>query len=964
MSESPIEGNNIGPSLDVIFDSYEDPDRKYIQNVLTTLNEDVETISSDSDNSEIVAETINGRLVDYNNIERKPFCKTYEDPPNGANQQSPKSERSFKEEWDSETERNNAAESPRPTHERIFPESPEPDIKRSQAAESPKSSSSESSKNRDSKDSSSDSFDFPSTSENSSDDELDNAEQHESYNFYHPMPISVGPLPSMPLYDMDFNLVEDVPEVVPIKIKEEVLSEGECESKPLEDKAQLSESESESIDSLAEFMPNSEANSVYPEVFYPSEGKKKFKYWEDTAKRPIDKGEIPEEELQAILKEEEKLRKNEKSSYDSRSEDSDEGEDSGREDAKRNGLDFYEDIVQFQIGSTTSSRLLVVKDESVFLEYEECIKQLQQLIQLAPSIHKYEIYLLLYPLIALTYLQMMASDNFPRARVFLNRFTSQLDDSFTPRFTKLLSICRPAEVPHRARKLLAGFEKLEMHMSAGAYTQFVEHMEGWTKAQQDKVLTHFLVRRYSEMDEPKQRFAPGQPLLEVIFWAAPEPLHKTDYTSRPLLRARRRKKGSLPDRNIHLPPTGKIYTPTPKRMDLLRRKTDEQYRKKLDRNNLPSAYVYTAPNCDEVVTCATFSEGVGMLAVGTVSSSIHIFSLKSSKLVQLKPAHWLKALDTGMAGIDKGMLDPTKKYSRRTLRGHQGAVYRLSFNPEDRYLLSCSEDCSMRLWCLMSWNCVVIYPGHLSPVCCVIYAPLGYYFATASDDCTARVWVQDNKRAVRILKGHLAELEVCLFHPNRHYLATGSADATVRLWDIPKGAQVRLFAGHRGRVTALAFSACGRHLVSGGDDSLIMIWDITNEKLVHFLSHHKSAINTIQFCLDSNLLLAGGQDCQLTIWDFKKILHHTKSTRSRKHAEIPQAKDFLIKSFYTRNAAFYTIRFTRRNLLLAFCVAAREPERHLQMARERQENEERRREDLGEWMEFLDLIKMKAVMSG
>ncbi|KAH8342322.1 hypothetical protein KR059_001662, partial [Drosophila kikkawai] len=564
----------------------------------------------------------------------------------------------------------------------------------------------------------------------------------------------------------------------------------------------------------------------------------------------------------------------EKSSYDSRSEDSDEGEDSGREDAKRNGLDFYEDIVQFQIGSTTSSRLLVVKDESVFLEYEECIKQLQQLIQLAPSIHKYEIYLLLYPLIALTYLQMMASDNFPRARVFLNRFTSQLYDSFTPRFTKLLSICRPAEVPHRARKLLAGFEKLEMHMSAGAYTQLVEHMEGWTKAQQDKVLTHFLVRRYSEMDEPKQRFAPGQPLLE--------------------------------------------------RMDLLRRKTDEQYRKKLDRNNLPSAYVYTAPNCDEVVTCATFSEGVGMLAVGTLSSSIHIFSLKSSKLVQLKPAHWLKALDTGMAGIDKGMLDPTKKYSRRTLRGHQGAVYRLSFNPEDRYLLSCSEDCSMRLWCLMSWNCVVIYPGHLSPVCCVIYAPLGYYFATASDDCTARVWVQDNKRAVRILKGHLAELEVCLFHPNRHYLATGSADATVRLWDIPKGSQVRLFAGHRGRVTTLAFSACGRHLVSGGDDSLIMIWDITNEKLVHFLSHHKSAINTIQFCLDSNLLLAGGQDCQLTIWDFKKILHHTKSTRSRKHVEIPQAKDFLIKSFYTRNAAFYTIRFTRRNLLLAFCVTARE----------------------------------------
>lgn len=588
----------------------------------------------------------------------------------------------------------------------------------------------------------------------------------------------------------------------------------------------------------------------------------------------------------AILKEEENQKKNEKlSSGENRSEESD-IEESNREDAKvRNGLDFYEDSVLFQVGSMASSSLLVVKEDSVFLEYEMCVKQIQSLIKSAPSFHKYEIYLLLYPLIAITYLQMMASDNFARARVFLNRYVNQLDDSFTTRMGKLLNICRPADVPHRARKLLAGFEKLEMHMSGGAYRQFLDHMENWPRSQQNKVLIHFLVRRYSEKDDPKQRFAPGQPLLEPIFWGAPEPLHKKDYTTRPLLRARRRKKNeSLPDRNVHLPPGDRIYTPTPKRMDLLHRKTDEQYRMKLDRNTLPSSYLYTAPASDDVVTCATFSEGISMLAVGTLSSSIHIFSLKPSKLVQLKSAHWLKALDTGMAGIDKGMLDPTKKFSRRTLHGHQGPVYRLSFNPEDRFLLSCSEDCSVRLWCLMSWNCVVIYPGHLSPVCCVTYAPMGYYFATASDDCTARIWVQDNKRPTRILKGHLAELEVCLFHPNRHYLATGSADSTVRLWDILKGAQVRLFSGHRGRITALSFSLCGRHLVSGGDDNLIMIWDLANERLIRFLSHHKASINTIQFCLDNNLLVVGGQDCQLTIWDFKK-----SSKTPSQHAGLSRA---------------------------------------------------------------------------
>ncbi|XP_020808975.1 transcription initiation factor TFIID subunit 5 isoform X2 [Drosophila serrata] len=923
-----ISEENVDPKLDLILNSYEDDDVQCIEDIMQTVNEEIQIISdSDSDSDiELVSELRNGKLLTYNRTEKNLLCEL---PENGESH-------------------------PVQKNGNILQEAVAPDIGKNDVAESPKS------EKGDSAASGTDISDFPESSDDYTDDDME-CDEDDSNDFYQQMPITVGPLPSMPLYDTEFNLLQ---EIVPFKPKEEVISEGEADTKSTQKKSRLFDSESDSNDSLDELKRKADDKAVYPEVSRRSNGKK-FKYWAAMAKRPIDRGEIPEKEMQAILKEEENLKKKTKSAED-QSEDSEE-EDSGKEDANRNGLDFFEDNVQFQIGITTSSRLLIVKDEAVFLEYEACIKHLQQIIQIAPSFHKYELYLLLFPLIAVTYLQMMASDNFPKARIFLNRFTSQLDDSFSPRLSKLLNICRPADVPHRARKLLAGFEKLELHMSGGAYNQLLNHMQDWTLAEQNKVLTHFQIRRYSENDEPKQRFGPGQPLLEIVYWAPPDPLHKKEFSTRPLLRSRRRKNCSLPERNIHLPPIGKIYTPTPKRMDLLRRKTDEQYRKKLDRHNLPSAYMYTTRNGEEVVTCATFSESIGMLAVGTLGSCIHIFSLNPSKLVQLKSANWLKALDTGTPGIDKAMLDPTKKYSRRSLRGHQGAVYRLSFNPEDRYMLSCSEDCSVRLWCLMSWNCMVIYPGHLSPVCCVTYAPMGYYFATASDDCTARIWVQDNKRPVRILKGHLAELEVCLFHPNRHYLATGSADATVRLWDLPKGTQVRVFAGHKGRITVLAFSLCGRYLVSGGDDSLIMIWDIANERLVHFMNHHKSTINTIQFCLDNNLLMVGGQDCQLTIWDFKKILHNIKSTRNRgglKHSGSLKSKDFLLKSYYSKDTPFYTIRITRRNLLLAFCVAEPVTQPHILKARARREFAKRRVEDIDEWMEFLNLIKMKAVMTG
>ncbi|XP_016996007.2 transcription initiation factor TFIID subunit 5 isoform X2 [Drosophila takahashii] len=793
------------------------------------------------------------------------------------------------------------------------------------------------------------------------------------------VPIYSGPMPSMPLYDEEtsqFTMVptHKEPEIFQEKIEIEKPNE-EKKTDSILDKTSLSPIEEEeyqwdsdcssNFDLSCEFSSTESDEDTPTDLEYQPEPSK-LSYWEEMSSLPVDRGEISQEELLAILKEEEDEKKPEKSlgSLEHRSDS--ELEDPTKDQAKlRDGSDFYEDSAQFA-ESRENFSVLVIKEDSVFLEYELAVKQLVKIVRLAPSQHRYEIYLLIYPLMALTYLQMMASDKAQKARMFLVRFQDQLDDSYVSRIMKLRDICRPEEVPNKARKLLAGHEKLKTQMSDEAYRQFLYYMEEWPKGQQEKLAAHFNIQSYSEKEPPQQRFGIGKPVLEPIYYGAPEPLHKKDFTTRPFLQKRRRKKNEpQTHKNLHLPPGDRMFNPNPKRIDLLHRKNDEQYRMRLDRENLPSTYLYTAPHCDEVVLCASFSENISMLALGTVSSSIHIFSLKPSKLVQLKSANWLKVLDTGMAGIDKGMLDPTKKFTRRTLHGHQGHVYGISFNPEDRFLLSCSEDFTVRLWCLLSWSCVVIYPGHLSPVCFVVYAPMGYYFATASDDCTARVWVQDNRKPARILQGHLAELAVCIFHPNRHYLASGSADTTVRIWDVIRGLQVRIFNGHRGRITALTYSICGRYLVSGADDKLIMIWDTANETLIRFLDHHKSSINTMEIALDNNLLVVGGQDCQLTIWDFERVLkdyvNRSKASRKQNQTEIQESsvKDLLISSFPSKGAPFYLIRFSRRNLLLAFCVTPRESKDSVIEMKPKQPKAEKS-DDLGEWLDFLDTIKLKA----
>lgn len=104
----------------------------------------------------------------------------------------------------------------------------------------------------------------------------------------------------------------------------------------------------------------------------------------------------------------------------------------------------------------------------------------------------------------------------------------------------------------------------------------------------------------------------------------------------------------------------------------------------------------------------------------------------------------------------------------RKLVGHSGPVYSLSFDPlpgpsgPPRYLLSSSQDATVRLWSMDTYTNIVAYRGHRDPVWDVEWGPRGVYFATASRDRTARLWTTERVAAVRVFAGHLSDVDVGL----------------------------------------------------------------------------------------------------------------------------------------------------------------------------------------------------------
>ena len=91
------------------------------------------------------------------------------------------------------------------------------------------------------------------------------------------------------------------------------------------------------------------------------------------------------------------------------------------------------------------------------------------------------------------------------------------------------------------------------------------------------------------------------------------------------------------------------------------------------------------------------------------------------------------------------MFDELSGADHRTLIGHTGPVYGVCFSPDKYYLISGSEDSTsnnsnksvslmieiylkvsqiVRLWCLLTFSCLVNYKGHTGPIWDVKF---GYY---------------------------------------------------------------------------------------------------------------------------------------------------------------------------------------------------------------------------------------------
>jgi WD40 repeat protein len=242
-----------------------------------------------------------------------------------------------------------------------------------------------------------------------------------------------------------------------------------------------------------------------------------------------------------------------------------------------------------------------------------------------------------------------------------------------------------------------------------------------------------------------------------------------------------------------------------------------------------------------------------------------------------------------------------------TLMGHQSAVNRILFHPEDDFILTLSQDNTARLWNfegiqqsvlshsysvenaafnpegdllvtttardysahLWDWATnrkLSVLSGHEGAIRAIDFSPRSAsdrYIVTASNDKTARVWDVSNQFST-VLSQHQNEVVESVYSPDGQYILTASVDDTARLWSAA-GQPLLELEGHENDVLSAAYSPNGRLIATASKDKTVRLWNLNGQSTA-VLTRHKDWINQVEFSPDGQQIVTASNDDTAILW--------------------------------------------------------------------------------------------------
>ncbi|XP_045443585.1 apoptotic protease-activating factor 1 isoform X4 [Pipistrellus kuhlii] len=322
---------------------------------------------------------------------------------------------------------------------------------------------------------------------------------------------------------------------------------------------------------------------------------------------------------------------------------------------------------------------------------------------------------------------------------------------------------------------------------------------------------------------------------------------------------------------------------------------------------------------DEVLCCA-FSTDDKFIATCSADKKVKIWNSVTGQLVQSYDEHSEQVncchfthsrhhllLATGSSDCFLKLWELDQKQCRNTMFGHTNSVNHCRFSPDDKFLASCSDDGTLKLFDINTSGLLAeIQIGLNSTIRYCDFSPHNHLAVVALSQYCVELWNVDSGLKVADCRGHLSWVHCVMFSPDGSSFLTSSDDQTIRLWETEKVCEnsaimlkqeidvvfqenevmvlavdnirrLQLINGKTGQIdylTEAQVSCCClspnlQYVAFGGHDGAIKILELLNNRIFQSRNGHKNTVRHIQFTADGKTLISSSDDSTIQVWNWQ-----------------------------------------------------------------------------------------------